>query len=145
MTDGSGRMVINDRRRFVAAIFVVVSVELSFAADGVIGQMPNSNVGPVSQPAGHLTASSATQPTSQAVQPRDDPRVIGWTRTLFWSLVLFLILGVAVISLVVFSRRYRAYLQQLTTRRRATPSEDVWSMHRVPMDDESDIHGDNGD
>ena len=149
MTDGNGQMAINDWRRFIAAIFAAVLVGLSFAADGVVSQVPDSDVGQItrsaSQPVGHLTAPSATQPASQAVRPRDDPRVIGWTRTLFWSLVLFLILGAAVISLAVFSSRYKAYLRQLTTRRRATPSEDVWSMHRAPMDDESDIHGDNGD
>jgi hypothetical protein len=56
------------------------------------------------------------------------------SHTLFWGTVLILVLVVAAITIVVFSRRYRAYLTR--GDHKPTPAEDVWSMHRLPPDEE---------
>ncbi|MBN2560344.1 MAG: hypothetical protein JXQ75_05380 [Phycisphaerae bacterium] len=73
-------------------------------------------------------AHSATQPAGKQV----DPVVARWSRTLFWAVVLLIILLVSATAIVVFSRRFRAYLAP--GRRRPTRYEDVWSMHRLPAD-----------
>lgn len=51
---------------------------------------------------------------------------------LFWSLVFVLIFTVSTYAFLRWSRHFRRLI--LRGPRQATPSEDVWSMHRLPED-----------
>ena len=81
---------------------------------------------------------SATAPAETV----DAPRVARWSESLLWISVLLLILFVGIGAIIVFSRRYRAYL--LVGDRKPTPDTDVWSMHRLPQEDDRD-HDDRSD
>ena len=70
-------------------------------------------------------------PSSRPASLRDDPRAQRWRDTLFWSLILFLILIVASIAIIRFSRRYLAYLRGAKPAA-PTTYQDVWSMHKLP-------------
>lgn len=77
------------------------------------------------------------QPTSGPDRMREGPRVSAWWQVMVWGVVLLVILVFATAAIIVFSRRYSAYLA--TKRTGPTPVDDVWSMHKAP-----DL-GDNGD
>jgi hypothetical protein len=47
-----------------------------------------------------------------------------------WLSVLLLVLFFSAAAIIVFSRRFRAYM--LVGRGGPTPYTDVWSMHRLP-------------
>lgn len=49
---------------------------------------------------------------------------------LFWVLVLIGVFTVCTVAFLRWSRRFRRYL--LARPRPPTPSDDVWSMHRLP-------------
>jgi hypothetical protein len=53
-----------------------------------------------------------------------------WSETLLWLSVLLLVLFFSAGAIIVFSRRFRAYV--LVGRGSPTPCTDVWSMHRLP-------------
>ena len=86
---------------------------------------------------------TASQPSEEAraappsARQKTDPRVARWVRALFWSVVLLVVLIFAAIAIVVFSRRYRRYL--LRGRQAPTPSDDLWTMHRLPPEALSDL------
>lgn len=97
-----------------------------------------------------LADASSGQPTTapeSTTRPslRNDPRAIRWRKTIFWSGVILFVGLVASVAIVRFSRRYAAYLKDEPTP--PTSSEDVWSMHRLPLGaiDESKDDGDDGD
>jgi len=72
-----------------------------------------------------------SSPSSRPATLRDDPRAKRWRDTLFWSLILFLILIVASVAIIRFSRRYLTYLRGQKPDA-PTASQDVWSMHKLP-------------
>jgi hypothetical protein len=55
---------------------------------------------------------------------------------MLWGVVLLVILVFAAAAIVVFSRRYSAYLAR--KRSAPTPVDDVWSMHHSPDLDDLD-------
>ena len=79
-----------------------------------------------------VVSPSATAPPETA----DAPRVARWSESLLWIAILLLILFVGVGAIIVFTRRFRAYL--LVGDRKPTPDTDVWSMHRLPQEDDRD-------
>lgn len=77
----------------------------------------------------------ATLPTVQSPRPPADEnqnyelaRLI--QRVLFWLLVLIVIFGVSTFAFLRWSRRFRHWV--FHRPHPPTPSDDVWSMHRLP-------------
>ncbi len=81
-------------------------------------------------------------PTSLPAKMREDSRVRAWWQVMVWGVVLLVILVFATAAIIVFSRRYAAYLA--TRRSKPTVVDDVWSMHASP-DLDDDGHGGGGD
>jgi beta-lactamase regulating signal transducer with metallopeptidase domain len=89
----------------------------------------------------HPPSSSAQ--TSQTIQTSqhdasetDQPpaaRLMKWREMLVWGMVLLIVLVVAVGALVRFSRAYKSFIVRGGSK--PTPSEDVWSMHRLPPEE----------
>ena len=75
-------------------------------------------------------ASPEHEATSQPASIQDDPRVKRWWPAMIWGTMIVLALVVASCAIVIFSRRYLAYLTRGRTE--STSSEDVWSMHKLP-------------
>jgi hypothetical protein len=118
-----------------AAIAVGASAELCAQPPAAPPNAPTSMQSEQSQ-AGASSPSEKPRAASAPARKKTDPRVARWIRTLYWSLVLIVILLFAAIAIVVFSRRYRAYL--LRGRQKPTPSDDIWAMHKLPPDSLSD-------
>lgn len=68
--------------------------------------------------------------TSRPADLAHDPRMIRWQQTIFWSAVVLLVFLIAAWAILRFSVRFRSYV--LRDKSPPTPSDDVWSMHRVP-------------
>ena len=102
----------------LVCLVTVVAIQSSFAADHDRG------------------ADSAEPPSMEPAGRPTDHQVLRWSQTMFWSMVLLLVLAASATAIVVFSRRFKAYLTR--DRPPATPSEDVWSMHRLPPEFEDD-------
>ena len=90
---------------------------------------------PASQESPGVRAPASSAPTTHPAVKKPDPRVLRWSRAMFLTLVLLVIFLFSALAIMVFSRRYQAYLAR--GRRRPTPSEDVWSMHQLPPDSDA--------
>lgn len=87
-------------------------------------------------------AISARTTTSAAA---DDPRLAWLSNTLLWGSVILLVGFVSAGAILVFSRRFRSYLQA-GTHNTPTPNEDAWSLHRLPHERDGRAPGeDDGD
>ena len=82
------------------------------------------------------TDAAASQPA------HNDPQLelARWWQSFGWGLLLLTIFAAAASAIIVFSRRYGKYLQ--SESREPTPSDDVWSMHKLEDWDDSDQHDD---
>lgn len=86
--------------------------------------------------ASDTSASRTSGSTGAAPAPatlRHDPRMDRWRRAFGWGLLLMVIFITAAAAIIIFSRRYRAFLQA-GDETPATPSDDVWAMHKLPPD-----------
>jgi len=90
-----------------------------------------------------VTSSLLAEPTTAdeiaATQPaktKPPLKLIRWWQSIGWGVFLLVILTASAGAIIVFSRRFRAFL----TRQAGppTPSNDVWSMHKLP--DEADAN-----
>lgn len=79
-----------------------------------------------------IAASSQPAATSAPVSIARDQRVTRWRLVCFWGLVLLFVFMIAAGVIIRFSERFKAYL--LRGGRTVTPTEDVWSMHKLPAD-----------
>jgi hypothetical protein len=73
--------------------------------------------------------------TTRAATLRDDPRYRRWQNAMTWGLVILITFVTAAAAIVVFSRRFRRWIGR--EKKKPTPSEDVWAMHKLPEDDPS--------
>jgi hypothetical protein len=88
-------------------------------------------------------SSAQTTETIQTSQKAPDEsdrasaaQLMKWREMLLWGVVILIVLVVGVGALVRFSRGYKTFLVRGGAK--PTPSEDVWSMHRLPKDDLGD-------
>ncbi len=75
--------------------------------------------------------------TSPAVTTRptlliDDAQARNWWRSFVWAMVLVLVFVFGSMAIIVFSRRFRAYLTG--SPQKPTSCDDVWRMHKLPPD-----------
>lgn len=97
---------------------------------------------PASTPA-LAQADIASQPTTNPVSLKDDPRYRRWQLTLMWSLVILIAFVTAAAAIVVFSRSFRRWIGR--EEKAPTASDDVWAMHKAPknlpdLDDEDETN-----
>ena len=90
------------------------------AEDGGVTASPGSNR---PEPA---TSAATTRP----VRLIDDAQVSNWWRSFVWAMVLVLVFVFGSLAIIVFSRRFRAYLTGRPQEH--TPCDDVWQMHKLP-------------
>ncbi len=110
----------------VVAVLVVVVIVLGWGSQRGYTQAPEART---------RTTTASAPASGSGEQPMDDEAggrrgVRRWSETLLWLSVLLLVLFVSAVAIIVFSRRFRAYLS--VGRGRRTPCTDVWSMHRLP-------------
>src|ERR1041384_138600 len=121
-----------DRRRLAAAAIVAANV-ICFAT-----MMPAQTQPPrASRP----TLQIGTLAGPHHATPQQKAEAKRLATALIYASLLLLIFVVASWALLRFTRHYRTYL--IRGKRAATPSEDVWAMHRPPPEemwpqDESD-------
>lgn len=77
-------------------------------------------------------SSATTQPTTL----RDDPRYRRWQTALTWGLIILITFVTGAAAIVVFSRRFRRWIGR--EKKKPTPDEDVWAMHKLPEDEPHD-------
>jgi hypothetical protein len=138
--DRSGNSSLR-RWRGVALFMVIFIVAVIPAESPAQTSIVPSDAPPATSPAGtYLEESQPSEQKHAASLPtrkKTDARVARWVRTLFWSMVLIVVFIFAAIVIVIFSRRYRAYL--LRGRTTPTPSEDLWVKHKLPPEALSDL------
>lgn len=76
---------------------------------------------------------NASSTLTRSVNSGEEPRIRAWSQVLGWGFLLVLGFLVAASAIIVFSRRYLAYLSRGV--KAPTPDGDVWSMHRLPDDE----------
>lgn len=64
--------------------------------------------------------------------------MLRWVRVFSLTLIIVVVLVFAWLVIVVFSRRFRAYLAP-PPRPPPTPSDDVWAMHKLPPELEAEL------
>ncbi len=129
--------VLMAARCALAAMLVLILIggTQAFADDPPVGGM-EVRQGDSAETSNSTTAQEPTTSGPAATQPArlaDDPRLLRWWHTMFWTLIILVVFVSGAIAIIVFSRRYRQYLSQ-TTRHEKTEFVDVWKMHKVPED-----------
>jgi len=76
------------------------------------------------------------EPATRPAALDDDPRVIRWSQTFFWAIVLLFVFLIAAWVIVRFSLRFRRYV--LGGHSPPTPDSDVWKMHKLPEEPDDD-------
>jgi len=142
-------------------VIVVAMLGMALGASAGEQQRPSSSPFPSARSSPIPSTQSSRSPSAHAIQTnrhpndvpagqtpaRNDPAAIArWSQALFWTIVLLIAFCFAAAAIVVFSRRFRAYL----TRRRPEPTQyvDAWSLHRLPPEpqpDSRDLPGAAGD
>ncbi len=91
-----------------------------------------ATISPNSIRPGPTTSTATTRP----VRMIDDLQVRNWWRSFIWAIVLVFVFVFGSLAIIVFSRRFRAFL---TGRpQKPTSCDDVWRMHKLPPDANDD-------
>jgi len=120
-------------RKSASALLILIFPSLAFAEAPPAGNAPVATRAiDAGESNGACILAQAT--TSRPEKMLEDARVRRWWLTMGWGLVIIVAFFAGAGAIVVFSRRYQAYLQ----RKRSSPTvvDDVWAMHVAPDPDD---------
>lgn len=94
---------------------------------------------------GEQAAAPVSPTTSQPTDAPDKTEARQLSKTLFWSFIIFLVVIFAAVIIVMFSRRFKAYINPKTHSHAPTQTDDVWAMHKLPDGAIDELNDDPGD
>ena len=125
------------QRKSVLRVFLLACVVCCVSAPS------NAQTAPAAT-SGEQAAAPVSPTTSQPTDAPDKTEARQLSKTLFWSFIIFLVVIFAAVIIVMFSRRFKAYINPKTHSHAPTQTYDVWAMHKLPdgaideLDDDPD-------